>query len=158
MGNKNKFEFNKEKLLEVLSRRAEGFFYHEEILEYGEREIKKSKTDEVNREHEENLKSYEKDVSLLVDSTKTGVYSARKTKAQGINKNFLEMENCDENSEGLVLLKKKVTTHYVPPDLTAVKMLLENFGEKVKSNDFVDELNDDELITLRDEILSQIKS
>lgn len=73
--------------------------------------------------------------------------------------NFLEKNNEKENSQkysNLALLKKKVTTHYVPPDLLAVKMLIEIFGEKLTNNDLT-ALSDDELENLKLDILKKLE-
>ena len=40
------------------------------------------------------------------------------------------------SQEPLNLVKKKVTSHYIPPDMLAIKILLENFGEKMNDNQF----------------------
>ena len=73
--------------------------------------------------------------------------------------NLFKENNGKENSqkhENLALLKKKVTTHYIPPDLLAVKMLVEIFGEKV-NNDDLSNLSDQELEKLKNEIIQKLK-
>ena len=62
-----------------------------------------------------------------------------------------------EDKQGLILLKKKVTTHYVPPDLAAVKMLLENFGKEITTQNRIENMKDDELLELRSEIIKELK-
>ena len=74
--------------------------------------------------------------------------------------NFFKNKNNEEkNTEkysNLTLIKKKVTTHYVPPDLLAVKMLIENFGEEV-TNDDLSFLSDTELENLKLDIIEKLK-
>ena len=68
-------------------------------------------------------------------------------------------DNVDENQQTLVLLKKKVTTHYIPPDMLAIKMLVENFGEEIKNNkksESIDKLSDEELIELKNKLEKEI--
>ena len=150
---KSKNVFDKNKLIEVLSKRAVGFFYSEEVLEYGEREEKKS----ASKDSEDNSsqKNQEKSVSVLTQNQNQGVYSPCETGEVTINTENTRVQS-DENKQNLVLLKKKVTTHYIPPDITAVKMLLENFGEEVKGNNFINELSDEELLKLKDEIIKNL--
>lgn len=59
---------------------------------------------------------------------------------------------CKKPEKSLRLVKKRVTRHYVPPDLTAVKML-----EDSKQMD-ISSLSDAELQAYRQEILSEIKN
>ncbi len=61
-----------------------------------------------------------------------------------------------EKDEDLILIKKKVTTHYVPPDLLAVKMFIEIFGQEVNSND-LSKLTDNELDILKKDIIKKLE-
>ena len=82
------------------------------------------------------------------------------TKINNEQLNFLENNNEKENStkhSDLTLIKKKITTHYVPPDLLAIKMLIENFGEKVEENN-LSFLSDDELEKLKNEIINKLQN
>ena len=107
------------KLKKILLKKAEGFFYTEEINEY-----------------QQNLKNDSKQISIFDESgTKL-----KKTKNNDQNKQTLN----------LILSKKKVTTHYIPPDMLAIKMLIENFGEKIKDDD-------DNLLSLSDEELYSLQ-
>ena len=70
---------------------------------------------------------------------------------------FLENNNEKEDSQkysNLTLIKKKITTHYVPPDMLAIKMLFENFGEKVNS---LESLSDDEIVSLKKKYLKELE-
>jgi len=73
---------------------------------------------------------------------------------------FLEDKNHEseqnKNNQNLTLVKKKVTTHYVSPDLLALKMLIEIFGEKV-SDDDLSSLSDEELLNLKNDILKKLE-
>ncbi len=160
-----KFVFDKSKIMEALLKRAEGFFYSEEILEYGEREEKKkedklsSKTAEGDLSNlSDQSKNNSENVSKNTKNKKQGVYSGQSQGENGAKIAREEQVN-HEDSKNLVLLKKKVTTHYVPPDIAAVKMLFENFGEALKSEtDAIEEMSDEELVKLRLSLLDQLKS
>ena len=64
----------------------------------------------------------------------------------------------NEENKDLTLIKKKVTTHYVPPDLLAIKMLIEIFGKEVtdKDDDNLTSLSDNELMTLKREVIQKL--
>ena len=72
--------------------------------------------------------------------------------------NFLENneKNTPQKHSNLTLLKKKVTSHYVPPDLLAVKMLIEIFGETLEHND-LSYLSDTELNNLKLDIIKKLE-
>lgn len=53
--------------------------------------------------------------------------------------------------EELVLVKKKVSSHYVPPDMAALKLLCESPSASYQ------EMSDQELESLKREILLEIK-
>ena len=72
-----------------------------------------------------------------------------------LNNKENENQNTQKHSN-LTLLKKKVTSHYVPPDLLAVKMLIEIFGETIE-NDDLSHLTDDELNKLKKDILKKLE-
>ena len=69
------------------------------------------------------------------------------------NENKPTKENKD-----LTLVKKKVTTHYVPPDLLAIKMLVEIFGQEIteKDDDNLTSLSDSELMNLKREVIQKL--
>jgi len=62
-----------------------------------------------------------------------------------------------EEEGGLILAKKKVTSHFVPPDMLAIKILLENFGEKIDEDKF-SAMSDSELIKLANSLSREIKN
>ena len=59
----------------------------------------------------------------------------------------------EANGEALVMSKKKITTHYVPPDMLAIKMLLEDNGEKVNS---LAQMTDEELVALKNKLINEL--
>ena len=140
---KNNSNVDANKIVESLYKRAVGFYYSEEQLEYGEKDKIKN-----NKESDENC------VSKTLTSDSLGVNSNREKKSSLEND-----DNVDENQQTLVLLKKKVTTHYIPPDMLAIKMLVENFGEEIKNNkksESIDKLSDEELIELKNKLEKEI--
>ena len=115
------------KLKKILLKKAEGFFYTEEISEY-----------------QQNLKNDSEQISIFDESST----KLKKTKNNDQNKQTLN----------LILSKKKVTTHYIPPDMLAIKMLIENFGEKIKDDDEnLLYLSDDELYSLQENLIKEIQ-
>ena len=122
------------KLIDLLLKKANGFHYEEELFEY-EREKKKN----------ENLSFFDicdRGESNIVDD---GV----------IIKSANEKDRL-KSSENLVLVKKKVTTHYIPPDMVAIKILLEIFGKEDVNE--IEKMSDDELIKLKEKIIEEIKN
>lgn len=115
------------KLKKILLKKAEGFFYTEEICEY-----------------QQQTKNDNQQISIFEE---TKVNQKKKT-------------NNDKNKQtiNLILSKKKITTHYIPPDMLAIKMLVENFGEKIddNQNDLLS-LTDDELYSLQQDLINQIQ-
>lgn len=64
-------------------------------------------------------------------------------------------EFCKEK-EKMVLTKRKVTKKNVPPDITAVKVLLEMYGEN-QNLDFAN-MTDEELLIERDKLIEILKN
>ena len=118
-----------DKIKNVLIKKAEGYFYNEEVFEYqsneSDKNIKESKTSLISELENKDKKKNEK------QSTK--------------------------QKDNLTLSKKKVTSHYVPPDLLAVKMLVEIFGEKIESGSELEALDYDKLLELKNQLLNQLK-
>ena len=115
------------KLKKILLKKAEGFFYTEEINEY-----------------QQNSKNDSEQISIFDESST----KLKKTKNNDQNKQTLN----------LILSKKKVTTHYIPPDMLAIKMLIENFGEKIKDDDDnLLSLSDEELYSLQENLIREIQ-
>lgn len=59
------------------------------------------------------------------------------------------------SNDQLSLVKKKVTSHYIPPDMIAIKILLENFGENICSNN-LENMTENELIEYKNRLIESI--
>jgi len=143
---------DKNKLLDQLNKllikKAEGFYYTEEAYEYT-LENKKEAARQLSFFDEKDIEMPQK--NILKTLTKS-VSKTAGNKKQGVKSGCEEMLDEDlikesivpnENQQSLTLSKKKVTTHFVPPDMLAIKMLFE-----INSNEgdsCFDTLTDDEL-------------
>ena len=136
---KNSQEIN-EKIIDILLKKAEGFKYFEEQYEYGKEE--KSKKDKSKYENLSFFENYDRGKDVFVDD--------------GAKMKLANEENKFRESEGLVLIKKKVTSHYIPPDMLAIKILLEIFGKEAVS-DF-EKMTDEELFKFKKKILEELKN
>lgn len=116
------------KIKQILMKKAEGYYYDEESLEYIQKPTK---------EEEGQI-----DIETYIESKTNGRRTKRKTKEEG----------------GLVLSKKKITSHYVPPDMLAIKILLENFGEKIEDSNGLEMLSDEELINYKNQLIESLKN
>ena len=67
------------------------------------------------------------------------------------------LSNESSSDFNLALVKKKVTTHFVAPDMIAIKILFEIFDKKVEDND-LDKISDEELMELKTKLLEEIKN
>jgi len=128
----------KNKLIDLLLKKAEGFHYIEEQFEYEREKLQKS------TQTYQNLSFFE-----ICD------------RGDGVLKNNdakMDLENetkKDRASDGLILTKKKVASHYIPPDMLAIKILLEMFGKEAVSD--LEEMTDIELLKFKEKILKEIK-
>ena len=59
------------------------------------------------------------------------------------------------NGDDMTMVKRKVTTKNVPPDISAVKVLLENFSENDIAN--LNELSDAQLESEKQRLLALLK-
>ncbi len=85
----------------------------------------------------------------------TDVMTALTKKALGYEvQEIIEEYSVDENNNER-LMKKKVTTKSVPPDITAVKVILEL--ENLNNNQSLKDLTDEELDEKINQIIKQIK-
>ena len=127
-----------DELIKILLKKAKGFYYTEEQEDY-EKTQSKSKLSEFSCR---NLSFFDNDV------TKEHKFPNQS--------DTISLDNeAKRNTENLVLVKKKITKHYIPPDMLAVKILFETIKEKVNDND-IENLSDDELIKLRDKLLGEL--
>lgn len=72
-------------------------------------------------------------------------------KAQGFSENEVT-EEYEESEEGLKLKKRKVSTKYFPPDISAAKLLL-LLNEELNVSD----LTEEELKDLRKKLINELK-
>ena len=139
--------FEKKDLIEILIKKASGFYYDEVVNEF-EKTQNKPNNSEKYISFDDLYKNLN---SCVTDST--------------INNNSnVIIKTSDEKPElskqdlyNLTLSKKKVTTHYIPPDMLAIKILFEIFGEKVSENE-LEKLSDEELINLKNKLIGEIKN
>lgn len=62
-------------------------------------------------------------------------------------------EDDDPKENKLQLTKKKVSTHFVPPDMLAIKMLMENDEQKIEK---LSSMTDEELLALKDKLIKEM--
>ena len=62
-------------------------------------------------------------------------------------------DKTQDSVEDLVLVKKKITTHYVPPDMLAIKMLFEDNGQKINN---LSSMTDEELVALKNKLINEL--
>ena len=53
------------------------------------------------------------------------------------------------------MVKKKITKHYIPPDMLAIKILFETIKEKVNDDD-LNNISDEELIKLKNKLTEEL--
>ena len=141
MSNKS---FGYSDVINLLIKRAKGFYYTEEQLEY-EKTQKNKIIDKNNGQFCENISFFDNTVrgkEELINSCDT-IKASNKTTTESSN-------------ESLTLVKKKVSTHYISPDMLAIKILFEIFKEKVTSNE-IENMSDEELLNLKNELLKELK-
>lgn len=129
-----------DELISILLKKANGFYYTEEQEEY-EKTQNKSKFSEICNN---NISFFDKSDTLETKNITNG------------DTIKLDNESKKEN-QSLVLVKKKITTHYIPPDMLAVKILFETIKEKVNEDD-LNNLSDDDLIKLKDKLLGELNN
>lgn len=133
---KDKEKINK-KLIDLLLKKAAGFHYTEEQYEY-ERDKQLKKEPRF-----ENLNFFEicdrGQIKRNDDGDKIELANGKKI----------------QGNEDLILVKKKITSHYIPPDMLAIKVLLEIFGKEAVSD--LEKMTDEELINFKEKILKEIK-
>lgn len=132
-------KFSNKNVLELLIKKASGFHYTEEQYEY-EKTQNKFKLHENKCIITNNLQNYDtqkQQLTFFDDTIKTENDTTKRNK----------------DTENLTLVKKKITTHYVSPDMLAIKILLEIYGKEVNS---VESLSDDDLINLKNKLIGEI--
>ena len=134
--NKNKLQ---NQLIEILLKKANGFHYYEEQEEY-EKTQNKSKRCE----------------NSAINISMFDNFVMGEQKNNTTNDTIKSSNGKEENeAQTLTLVKKKITKHYIPPDMLAIKILFEINKEKVNDND-LNSLTDDELLKLKDKLLGEL--
>lgn len=143
MNNKKIYDF----LIKILLKKAEGYYYTEEQEDY-EKAQNKSNSSKVQYE---NISIFENIDTL-------------KPKSNNLDVNIKPENDSAEkqqNTQNLIMVKKKITKHYIPPDMLAIKILFETIKEKVNQDD-LNNISDEELIKLKnkltEELLNETKS
>ena len=109
----------------ILLKKAEGYFYDEKIEEYQQ------------LPEENKSKSVSEQLSFEFDDLNLKPDTPAKKKSK------------------MKLVKKKVTTLYQPPDLAAIKMLMDLYLKDEEQD--LEKLTNEELLHLRDELVEKLK-
>ena len=117
MNNKEIYDF----LIKILLKKAEGYYYTEEQEDY-EKTQNKSNNSKFNFE---NISMFEKFDTLKPNNNNSNVT----IKTQN------EEDQVPQANKNLVMVKKKITKHYIPPDMLAIKILFETIKETVNEDD-----------------------
>ena len=134
--NKNKLQ---NQLIEILLKKANGFHYYEEQEEY-EKTQNKSKRCE----------------NSAINISMFDNFVMGEQKNNTTNDTIKSSNGKEENeAQTLTLVKKKITKHYIPPDMLAIKILFEINKEKVNDND-LNHLSDEELLNLKDKLIGEL--
>ncbi len=137
MNNKKIYDF----LIKILLKKAEGYFYTEEQEDYEKTQNKSNNS----KYQYENISIFE-NIDIL------------KTKSNTIDDNIKSQNDTAKKqqvSENLVMVKKKITKHYIPPDMLAIKILFETIKEKVNDDD-LNNISDDDLIKLKNKLTEEL--
>ena len=126
-------------LIETLLKKAEGFYYTEEQEDY-EKTQNKSTLQSIQYK---NISIFDK-----IDTPKPNNNITNDT-IKSLN------EKEQQNTENLIMVKKKITKHYIPPDMLAIKILFETIKEKV-NNDDLNNISDNELLKLKEKLLGEL--
>lgn len=137
-------KFSREDIIKLLIKQATGFYYAEEQFEYEKTQNKSNLTKISHFCNDTEINFAENDrgraqVSMFDDTLK------------------LANENTNsqiQNDKNLTLIKKKIATHYVSPDMQAIKILLEIFPEKIDDN--FNEISDEDLLSLKNKLIGEL--
>lgn len=140
-------KFTKNELINLLVKKATGFYYDEEQLEYEINSKNSKKIETKSGEVKKLEKSFENDVRVNGKNDKTG--DMMNVSSEIVDSNI--------SGEKLNLTKKKVSTHFVPPDMIAIKILFEIFDKKVDNNE-IENISDEELMKLKTKLLEELKN
>lgn len=139
-----KKKFNYDDLFDLIVKKACGFSYVEEQYEY-------EKTQNSAKISEKIVKNDSLDKNLLNSKKFDTVVNDN---ASGCD--IVKTEDKKSlKSDGLCLVKKKVSTHYELPDMVAIKILLEIFSKR--EGEAIDELSDDDLMSLKNKLVEELQ-
>ena len=136
----SKHKFSKKDLINLVIKKASGYHYTEEVFEY-EKSQNKSISAKNKINCNENYNFFD--------------FCDRGNTLNKQNDDTLESSNEKQQiNENLTLTKKKVTTHYIPPDMLAIKILFEIYGKEIEY-DNLSKLSDSELIELKNKLIKE---
>ena len=137
MNNKKIYDF----LIKILLKKAEGYFYTEEQEDY-EKSQNKSISSKIQCENISFFENYD---------TVNNKSNNQNAKIKTVN----DISEKKENHQNLVMVKKKITKHYIPPDMVAIKILFETIKEKVGDEE-LENISDDELLKLKNKLTEEL--
>lgn len=140
----SKHKFSRKDLINLVIKKAEGYYYTEEVFEY-EKTQNKSNSAKKHIENVENLNFFE-----ICDRGKNDFNNPCDT-IESSN----EKHKNQQNTQDLTLVKKKVTTHYIPSDILAIKILFEIYGKEIE-NDNLENLSDSDLLNLKNKLIKEV--
>ena len=130
-----------DELIKILLKKAKGFYYTEQQEDYEKTQNKSNISEKQNK----NISFFD-NCDMVSTDTKTNNVTIKSSN---------ENKQKEQTNQNLVLVKRKITTHYIPPDMLAVKILFETLKEKVSEND-LDNMSDEELLNLKDKLLGEL--
>lgn len=140
----SKHKFSRKDLINLVIKKAEGYYYTEEVFEY-EKTQNKSNLTKKHIENVENLNFFE-----ICDRGKNDFNNPCDT-IESSNEKYKNQQN----TQDLTLVKKKVTTHYIPSDILAIKILFEIYGKEIE-NDNLENLSDSDLLNLKNKLIKEV--
>lgn len=140
----SKHKFSRKDLINLVIKKAEGYYYTEEVFEY-EKTQNKSNLTKKHIENVGNLNFFE-----ICDRGKNDFSNPCDT-IESSNEKYKNQQN----TQDLTLVKKKVTTHYIPSDILAIKILFEIYGKEIE-NDNLENLSDSDLLNLKNKLIKEV--
>lgn len=137
MNSKKIYDF----LIKILLKKAEGYYYTEELEEFEKTQNNSNKS----KKNYENISFFEEfDTQYL-----------KTNNSNDIIKSSNEESKKQSATENLVMVKKKITKHYIPPDMLAIKILFETIKETVNDDDLKN-ISNEELLKLKDKLIGEL--
>ena len=137
MNNKKIYDF----LIKILLKKAEGYYYTEEQEEYEKAQNKS----QISKNKYENIS--------LFDNFDT--VNNKNRLSNDIIKTTNEDHKEEQSNTNLIMVKKKITKHYIPPDMFAIKILFETIKETV-GDDNLQNISNEELLKLKDKLIEEL--